>query len=170
MWVSEGADQALFDERLDQAGISPREIDSLGGIVWAPFLHHGFAHLMANTVPLLILGGLVALKGPTRFLQVTVGVILLGGLGTWILGRDGIHIGASIVVFGYFAYLIAAALLERRLLSILVGLCALVLYGGLVWGVVPTTAPVSWEGHLSGMLAGVYVAWYVTRRRPRRRP
>ncbi|MFP3905565.1 MAG: rhomboid family intramembrane serine protease [Acidimicrobiales bacterium] len=168
MWIAEGADQAVFDQQLDQAGVVPRELDGLPGIVWAPFLHYGFAHLVANTVPLLVLGGLVAIKGATRFLQVTLGVILLGGLGTWLFGRDGVHLGASGVVFGYFGYLVAAALLERRLRSIVLGLIALVLYGGLVWGAVPTTAPVSWEGHLSGLLAGVYMAWSVTRRRRRR--
>lgn len=169
MWIVEGADQAVLDQRLDQAGIVPRELDGLPGVLWAPFLHYGFGHLLANTVPLLVLGGLVAIKGTTRFLEVTIGVILLGGLGTWLFGRTGVHLGASGVVFGYFGYLVAAALFERKLRSILLGLTALVLYGGLVWGVVPTTERVSWEGHLAGLVAGVFVAWYVTRdRRPRR--
>lgn len=169
MWIVEGADQAVLDQRLDQAGIVPRELNGLPGVLWAPFLHYGFGHLLANTVPLLVLGGLVAIKGTTRFLEVTIGVILLGGLGTWLFGRTGVHLGASGVVFGYFGYLVAAALFERKLRSILLGLTALVLYGGLVWGVVPTTERVSWEGHLAGLVAGVFVAWYVTRdRRPRR--
>ena len=169
MWIVEGADQAVLDQRLDQAGIVPRELDGLPGVLWAPFLHYGFGHLLANTVPLLVLGGLVAIKGTTRFLEVTIGVILLGGLGTWLFGRSGVHLGASGIVFGYFGYLVAAALFERKLRSILLGLTALVLYGGLVWGVVPTTERVSWEGHLAGLVAGVFVAWYVTRdRRPRR--
>ena len=169
MWIAEGVDQAVLDQRLDQAGIVPRELDGLPGVLWAPFLHYGFGHLLANTLPLLVLGGLVAIKGTSRFLEVTIGVILLGGLGTWLFGRTGVHLGASGVVFGYFGYLVAAALLERKLRSILLGLTALVLYGGLVWGVIPTTERVSWEGHLAGLLAGVFVAWYVTRPRRSRR-
>jgi membrane associated rhomboid family serine protease len=167
MWASETADQFVFDQNFDQAGISPRQVDGIPGIVLAPFLHYGFAHLIANTVPLLVLGGLLALKGTTRFVQVTVGVILLGGLGTWLFGRPAIHLGASGVVFGYLGYLVAAAFLERKLRSILLGLVALFLYGGMIWGVLPTQPHISWEGHLSGLLAGVYMAWYVTRARRR---
>jgi membrane associated rhomboid family serine protease len=169
MWMSEGADQLVFDQQLDRAGIVPRELDGLPGIVWAPFLHYGFAHLIANTVPLLVLGGLLAFKGATRFVQVTAGVILLGGLGTWMFGRSGVHIGASGVVFGYLGYLVAAAFFERRLRSIVLGLIAVVLYGGLIWGVLPTATQVSWEGHLAGLAAGVFMAWWVTSRSPTRR-
>lgn len=167
MWLSEGADQFVFDERLDQWGIVPRELDGLAGVVFAPFLHGGFGHVMANTVPLLVLGGLIAFKGLTRLVTVTVGVTLLGGLGVWLFGRDAVHIGASIVVFGYFGYLVAAAFFERRMRSFVLAVIAILLYGGLIWGVLPTTSIVSWEGHLAGLLAGVFMARYVTR--PRRR-
>ena len=163
MWLSEGADQLVFDERLDAYGIVPRQIDGLSGVATAPFLHAGFGHLLANTFPLLILGALIAFKGFRRFVAVSLGVIVLGGLGLWVIGRDGVHVGASIVVFGYFGYLIAAAVFERRLRSIVLAAVATLLYGGLIWGVLPSDSAISWEGHLSGLVAGVFIAWWVTR-------
>jgi membrane associated rhomboid family serine protease len=165
MWLVEGIDQMVLDQGLDRHGIVPREVDGLTGILFAPFLHAGFGHLMANTLPLVLLGALIAFKGVVRLLTVTVGVILVGGLGVWLFGRDGVHLGASLLVFGYFGYLLAAAVFERRLRSVVLAVIAALLYGGLIWGVVPTTDPVSWEGHLAGLLAGVFMAWFVTRDR-----
>lgn len=162
MWVLEAVDQVLLDEALDRHGIRPRRLTGLDGVLWAPFLHSGWAHLVANTLPFLVLGGLVALKGPQRFVRVALGVALLGGLAVWALGRDAIHLGASGVVFGFLGYLVGAALFERRLLSIALGAVAVALYGGLVWGLLPTPG-VSWESHLFGGAAGVAVASQVAR-------
>jgi membrane associated rhomboid family serine protease len=163
MWVSEGVDQVAFDGELDRFGIVPREIDGLTGIVLAPFLHAGFGHLVANTIPLLVLGGLIAFKGLRRLIVVGVGVILIGGLGVWLFGRSAIHLGASGVVFGFLGYLVAAGVLERRLRSVMLAVVAVVLYGGMIWGVLPGTPGVSWESHLFGLLAGVVMARVVTR-------
>lgn len=162
MWVAEAVDQVLLDEALDRHGIRPRRLTGLDGVLWAPFLHSGWAHLVANTVPFLVLGGLVGLKGRERFARVALGVTLLGGLAVWAVGRDAIHLGASGVVFGFLGYLVGAALFERRLLSIALGAVAVALYGGLVWGLLPTPG-VSWESHLFGGAAGVAVASQVAR-------
>ena len=162
MWAAELDDQLLLDERLDRHGIRPRELGGLDGVLWAPFLHSGLGHLVANTVPFLVLGGLIALKGGDRFVQVSLGVMLLGGGAVWLLGRSVVHIGASGVVFGFLGYLVGAAIFERRLRSIVLGVTAVVLYGGLVWGLVPTPG-VSWESHLFGGAAGVAVASRVAR-------
>ncbi|HSL58481.1 MAG TPA: rhomboid family intramembrane serine protease [Acidimicrobiales bacterium] len=162
MWAAELVDQLLLDERLDRHGIRPRELGGLDGVLWAPFLHSGLGHLVANTVPFLVLGGLIALKGGDRFVQVSLGVMLLGGGAVWLLGRSVVHIGASGVVFGFLGYLVGAAIFERRLRSIVLGVTAVVLYGGLVWGLVPTPG-VSWESHLFGGAAGVAVASRVAR-------
>jgi membrane associated rhomboid family serine protease len=169
MWVTEGVDQFVLDERLDQYGIVPRELEGLSGVVLAPFLHAGFGHLMANTVPLVILGALLAFKGVTRLVAVTAGVVVLGGAGVWLFGRTGVHLGASGVVFGYLGYLVAAGLFERRLRSVVLGALAVLLYGGAIWGVLPTGTTVSWEGHLSGLLAGVFMAWILTKEARRNR-
>jgi membrane associated rhomboid family serine protease len=163
MWVTEGVDQVAFDGELDRFGIVPREIDGLSGIVLAPFLHAGFGHLMANTIPLLVLGGLIAFKGLRRLVMVGVGVIVLGGLGVWLFGGRAIHLGASGVVFGFLGYLVAAGVLERRLRSVVLAVVAVVLYGSMIWGVLPGTPGVSWESHLFGVLAGIVMARLVTR-------
>lgn len=170
MWAAEGADQVAFDGRLDRFGIEPRTVEGLTGVLLAPFLHAGYGHLLANTLPLLVLGTLVALKGLRRLVTVAVGVTLLGGVGVWLVGRPAIHLGASGVTFGLFGYLVAAGFFERRLRSVLLALVALVLYGGMFWGVLPGTPGVSWESHLCGLLAGVVVARWVSSDQSRARP
>ena len=120
MWVLEVLDTVL-DGRLDQGGIEPRDLDSLTGVVTAPFLHAGFGHLIGNTVPFLVLGALIALSGLVRVLGVTAIVVLVGGLGTWLVAPSStLHLGASILVFGYAAYLIARGLFDRRFASLAV--------------------------------------------------
>lgn len=158
MWVSEGVDQGLLDGALDAYGIVPRDLVGLRGIPLAPFLHADFAHLSANTLPLFILGSLIGFKGVVRLAQVSVSVILLGGFALWVVGRDGVHLGASMVVFGYFGYLVAAAFFERNARSIWLAWIATLLYGGIIWGALPSNSAVSWEGHLCGLIAGVVTA------------
>ena len=163
MWLSEGVDQVAFDGDLDRFGIVPRQLDGLTGVALAPFLHAGFGHLVANTIPLLVLGGLIAFKGLRRLVTVAVGVVVLGGLGVWVFGRSAIHLGASGVVFGFLGYLVAAGVLERRLRSVVLAVVAVALYGGMIWGVLPGTPGVSWESHLFGLLSGLVMARVVTR-------
>lgn len=166
MWVSETVDVVL-DGRLDSLGIEPRQVDGLSGVVLAPFLHGGFGHLISNTVPFLLLGAAVAMSGLARLLAVTAVVTVVGGLATWLLAPGGtVHIGASGVVFGYAAYLIARGVFDRRLRSIAVGVLVAVVYGTtLLFGFVPRPG-VSWQAHLFGALAGVLAARLLARRRP----
>lgn len=163
MWVSEIID-LLTPISFDRYGIRPRQIDHLLGIVLSPFLHHGFAHLIANTAALLVLGALLALS--TRHLWiVTVGVVLISGLGVWLTGAPrSVHIGASGVVYGYAAFLALYGFAARRLWSAVVALLVIVLYGSLLWGVLPLQAGVSWQGHLFGALAGAGLALMLGRR------
>lgn len=170
MWSSEIIDTALRG-RLDAFGVRPRSIEGLGGILFAPFLHGGFPHLIANSLPFLILGGLVMLWGFRQFLAVTVGATLLGGLGVWLVGSaHSVHIGASGVIFGYLGFLLLAGWFDRRFGTILISLVVGLFYGGLVLGVLPNTPGVSWESHLFGFLSGAWMAWLFARlgRRARR--
>ncbi|MBN8456648.1 MAG: rhomboid family intramembrane serine protease [Verrucomicrobia bacterium] len=145
---------------LDRFGIRPRQTGWLPGILLAPFLHAGWAHLAANSIPFLVLGLLVSGHGEGRFWGVTAGIVVLGGLGVWLIGKSGtVHVGASGLIFGYFGYLVAAGWVERSLAAVLQAVIVVALYGSILWGVLPTRAGVSWEGHLCGLLAGIAIAF-----------
>jgi membrane associated rhomboid family serine protease len=158
MWGLELLD-VIVRGHFDRYGIIPRTLIGLRGILFAPFLHGNLAHLSANTLPFLILGWLVMLQGVGYFLEVTLIVMLVGGFGTWLIAAPGtIHVGASGLIFGYLGFLLFRGYFERRLISIGISLIVGVLYGGLIWGVLPTQAYVSWEGHLFGFIGGVIAA------------
>ena len=139
---------------LHELAIVPRRVAGLPGILTAPLVHGSFGHLLANTLPLLILGGMVVIRGVAFYLAVTLAIAVIGGLGLWALGREAAHIGASGLIFGYFGFLVASGYYERRLLSIAIAVVVVVVYGGMIAGVLPRDDQVSWEGHLFGMLAG----------------
>jgi membrane associated rhomboid family serine protease len=155
----------LLDHRLIKWGILPRTYTGLVGIPLSPFLHGSFAHLILNTVPLVTLGSFVAFYGTRTFLTVSLWIILLSGTALWLFGRSAYHVGASSVLFGYFGYLVTRGWYERSVTALLVAFLTLVLYGGIVWGVLPTRPYISWEGHLFGLLAGVLVARFTTPQR-----
>jgi len=149
---------------VDRYGVVPRTRVGLVGIPAMPFLHANLRHLLGNTVPLLVLLALLA-GSRARSWEVVVWVALLGGLLLWLFGRPAVHIGASGLVAGLVVFLIAAGLLERRLVSLLVAALVGALYGGsLLVGVVPRFGSnVSWDGHLFGAIAGGFVAWLAAR-------
>jgi membrane associated rhomboid family serine protease len=160
MWAAHVVDVVVPGLDLDVHGIRPRTVGGLDGILWAPFLHGGFVHLLSNTVPLLVLGGLVLLRGRREWVAVTVFVVLVGGGLTWLLARSTIHIGSSILAFGYAGFLLAIGVVERSIGGILLGAVVVVLFGGtLLWGILPINVGVSWEGHLLGLTAGVLAAF-----------
>jgi membrane associated rhomboid family serine protease len=158
MWVSEIVD-TMLNNQLDQYGIIPRELRGLPGIVLAPFLHLGFGHLIANTIPLAMLGALIAFGGARRLFSVTVIVVLIGGFGTWLLSPpNSVTIGASGLVFGYAGYLVSRALFTRRIGQFVIGVAVVLIWGGaLLSGLVPQEG-ISWQGHLCGGIAGVIAA------------
>ncbi len=145
--------------RLNVWGILPRNFSGLIGIPLAPFIHAGFWHTVSNTIPLLVLGGLTMTGGSKQFWTLTVGIALLSGIFVWLFARDAYHLGASGLIFGYFGALLARAVIERTLLSIVVGFITITLYGGLLWGVLPIWGHFSFEGHLFGLMTGVAIVW-----------
>ena len=159
LYVIEFAD-SLMDNRLDQEGVQPRETDGLLGILFAPLLHVGWGHLLANTLPLLVFGFLILLSGVGQWLEVTAIVWLVGGVGTWLVAPPNtVHLGASVLVFGWLVYLILRGFFTRSSGQIVLGLVVLFLYGGVLWGVLPGQAGISWQGHLFGALGGALAAW-----------
>lgn len=165
LWIVEIADWLLFGNRLPQAfGIRPLYIPGLWGILTAPFLHGDFAHLLANTLPLLTLGWLVMLRGRGEWISVSIITALCSGIGTWLFGGLGsTHIGASGVIFGYFGFLLLRGYFERSLTAIAFSLLVAFLYGGIIFGVLPTEQTISWQGHLFGFLGGVLAARLLAR-------
>jgi membrane associated rhomboid family serine protease len=159
MWAVEILD-LLPGVDLDSWGIRPRTARGLIGIPLAPFLHTGLSHLIANTIPFVVLGAVVALTGGiTRFLEVTAMIVVVSGLGTWLFGTGGtIHLGASGLVFGYLTYLIARGFFAAKPLWILGGIVIGLLYGGLLWGLLPRPG-ISFTGHLFGAAGGVLAAF-----------
>jgi len=165
MWVLELIDTAL-DHRLDRYGIEPRDVDGLDGIIAAPFLHVGFGHLIANTVPFVVMGVVIALEGLWRLVGVTAIVAVVSGLGTWLVApANTIHLGASGVVFGYATYLIARGWFNRRFGEIAIGVVLAAIWGGaLVAGLEPREG-ISWQGHLFGAIGGLVAAALLARPR-----
>jgi membrane associated rhomboid family serine protease len=158
MWAVEIID-LLPGVDLDSWGIRPRTARGLIGIPLAPFLHSGLSHLIANTIPFAALGAVVALSSVKQFVEITVTIVLVSGLGTWLFGTGGtIHIGASGLVFGYLTYLIARGFFAAKPLWILGGIVIGLLYGGLLWGLLPRPG-ISFTGHLFGAAGGVLAAF-----------
>jgi len=164
IWVLEFVD-VFLGGALNRYGILPRNLIGLRGILFAPFLHGNFAHLIANTIPFLTLGWFVMLRETSDFFVVTGITMLVSGLGVWLIGSAGLHIGASGVVFGYLGFLLARGYFERNIPSILLSMIVGFLYGGAIWGVLPTQPGVSWEGHLFGFVGGVIAARFLSQRK-----
>jgi membrane associated rhomboid family serine protease len=141
-----------------QLALVPRTFNGLIGILTAPFLHAGFSHLTANTISFAVLGALVGLNGRWAFWETTIFIIFVSGAGLWLVGRPSYHLGASGLVFGYFGYLVMRGLVQKKITALLVAAAVVFAYGGLIWGILPTSSHVSWEGHLCGFVAGIIAA------------
>ncbi|AXG78412.1 rhomboid family intramembrane serine protease [Streptomyces paludis] len=165
LWVLEAFNSATGS--LTTYGLSPREVGELRDVIPMAFLHHGFDHLMSNTVPLLILGFLAALTGLRRFAAVVLTIMIVGGLGVWLTAADNtVTAGASGVVFGLLGYLLVRGFVDRNAVDIVTGLLVLLFYGSALWGVLPTNSAVSWQGHLFGLIGGVMAAFMFRREAP----
>ncbi len=165
MWAVEVVDFLLPMVNLDQFGIRPRTERGLLGILMSPFLHVGFGHLISNSMPFLLLGGLVMTGGRRQFLQLSLWVTLIGGGGVWLFGGSRtVHLGASLLIFGYLGFLLARGIVKGSIGGVIVSLGLLVGYGGMLYGVLPGQPGISWLGHLCGFLAGIAGAWLLAGR------
>ena len=160
-------------------GIVPRTWHGLIGIVTAPLLHGSWSHLLSNLVPLLIFGFLIMLGSVRQFIAVTALVWLISGLGVWLISpSDSVTVGASGIVFGWLAYLVARGVFTRSFGQIVLGLVLLVIWGSLFWtGIVKVAVAditgvvtVSWQAHLFGAIGGVLAAFLVAKADGPRKP
>jgi membrane associated rhomboid family serine protease len=169
MWVVEVID-SVDSHRLDGNGIVPRNTSKLPDILFAPFLHASFGHLLANSVPFVVLGLAIAFEGAARVLAVTAIVIVVSGLGTWLTApSSSVTVGASGLVFGYATYLLGRGIFGRRLGQLAIGIAVGLLFGGaLLWGLVPHSG-ISWQDHLFGAIGGLLAARSLASSPPKRR-
>jgi membrane associated rhomboid family serine protease len=165
-WAVEVANYTDEGALSNRYGIQAHDSDAIWHIFTAPFLHANLDHIMANSVPLAILGFLAALRGVARFVTVSLIITVASGLGVWFLAAPGtVTVGASGLIFGYFGYLIARGFVERRPLDIVVGGLVAVAYGTMIFGALPGQPGISWQAHLFGLIGGVLAAW-LARQRP----
>ena len=164
IWFLELIDMVIMDGSLDKLGVQPRSLTGLRGILFMPFLHNGLGHVVANTIPFIVLGWLVMVRRMSDFLVVTAVVIVVSGLGVWLFGHsNSTHVGASGLIFGYFGFLLLRAYFERSLIAILVAIFVVFLYGGLIFGLSPLQIGVSWQAHLFGFIGGALAAYWLTK-------
>jgi membrane associated rhomboid family serine protease len=158
MWVMFFATVATHGALLS-LGVIPRNLIGLRGILFAPFLHGNFAHLLANSIPFAIMGWFVMLRDSRHFVPVTAMAMLSSGLLAWLLGASGsVHVGASGVIFGYLGFLLLSGWYARSVGSIVLSLVVAFMFGGLVFGVFPGQVGISWQAHLGGFIGGVLAA------------
>lgn len=163
LWVIHLVNAVVFGGKLAAFGVAPRSLSGLWGILFAPLLHGNLQHLIANTAPLLILGWFVMLRRKRDLLYVSALSALVGGLGTWLIAPSAsVHIGASVLVFGYLGHLLSRGIFERRFWPILGSLAVFLLYGGALFGIFPGEVGISWQGHLFGLVGGVLAARFLS--------
>ncbi|MCP4266056.1 MAG: rhomboid family intramembrane serine protease [Candidatus Brocadiaceae bacterium] len=157
IWIIEFINFFL-GHRLNSWGILPRTLTGLKGIPLSPFLHSSIMHALFNTIPFAVLGAFVMLDGKQVFLKTSIIIIFVSGIALWLFGRLSYHVGTSGLIFGYFGYLVLRAWYKRSLKSFVLAFFTVFLCGGILWGVIPTSSRISWEGHLFGILAGILAA------------
>jgi membrane associated rhomboid family serine protease len=162
-WIVEIIDFTIFKGKLNNFGIEPHNLVGLRGILFAPFLHRDFLHLIGNTIPFLTLGWLTMIQETSDFYVVSIVTAIVGGLGVWSFGGAGtVHIGASILIYGYLGFLLLRGYFQKNIPSILLSVIVFIIYGSLIFGVFPQIG-ISWQGHLFGFLGGAIAAFAIAK-------
>ena len=161
IWAVQALNWAIGYRLNTTFGLIPRQTAGLDGILGMPFLHGSFSHLMSNTPPLLLMGALLAVTATRALLAINCIIVVVGGGLVWLLGSPAIHVGASGLVFGWFGFLVVRGLVDRSPIALGVSLLVGILYGSIVWVLLPGQPGVSWEAHLFGALAGATAAVFV---------
>jgi len=149
----------LFSGRsLNQFAIIPRQLSQLPGIFISPFLHGSLGHFLSNILPFVIFSLLILQQGLARYIKLSLFLVFSTGLLVWLFARDAYHLGASGLIYGYFGYLVLIGFVSKQPRMLLTSILVALVYGGLIWGVLPVRGFVSWESHLFGLLCGLTAA------------
>ncbi|MBW7847035.1 MAG: rhomboid family intramembrane serine protease [Bacteroidales bacterium] len=162
----------LFGISFSRYGIHPLHADGLPGILLSPFIHSDWKHLAANSLPVLVLGGALFYFYQVIAVRILLLITLLTGIWVWLGARGGVHIGASGVIYGLSSFLLVSGIIRRETRLMALSLIVVFLYGSFVWGIFPQFFPqqnISWESHLSGMLAGIILAVFYRSEGPQRK-
>lgn len=160
MWSIKISEIVLGKSLAFNWGVIPRSGDHLFNIFSMPFLHGDMNHLISNSGPFLIFSLMILTQvNAWKYLKTFLLISILGGVMLWGLGRESIHIGASGVVFGFWGFLVGNAIFRKSFLDFIISATVMVLYGGILYGVLPTDAGISWEGHLFGLIGGVAASY-----------
>ncbi len=159
LWLIELADQLLLQNSLENHGIHPRSLSQLPNLLFAPFLHADWSHLLGNSLSLLALGAAILTQGWRNLILVSTTSALLAGLLVWLIGASGTnHLGASSLVFGYLSFLLASGFYQRTPRNIIISSLVGLFYGGSLLSILPRNSDISWESHLGGAIAGLLIA------------
>ena len=158
-----------FDFSFIRFGVFPQTSKGLQGILFFPFIHKDFMHLLNNSYPILILGGFLFSMYKRIAFQIFIWLFFISGFWLWIIGRPSFHIGASGIVYALASFLFVSGIIRKNPSLAAVSLLVTFLYGSLIWGIIPTKEFVSWEAHLSGFAAGILVAIFYRNEGPQRK-
>lgn len=168
LWIIKIMETLLHTEFF-KWGVYPLTIQGLRGIIFSPFLHGSYEHLLSNTFPLLILGWALFYFYRELGIKITLMAWLMSGIWVWVFARESYHIGASGIIYSWAAFLFVSGVIRNHPRLMALSLLVAFLYGSMVWGIFPLRERVSWEGHLMGMIAGVVLALFYREQGPKRK-
>ena len=148
-------------------GVFPQRIDGLKGILFSPFIHKDFTHLINNSYPILILGGMLFTIYRKIAAQLFVWLYFIAGFWLWVIGRPSFHIGASGLIYALASFLLVSGIIRKNPRLTAASMLVIFLYGSMIWGLLPTKNPISWEGHLAGFISGIFVAIFYRNEGPK---
>lgn len=158
-----------FELSFAHFGVFPQRLSGLKGLLFSPFIHKDFTHLINNSYPILILGGILFSIYRKIALQLFIWLFFIANFWLWIIGRPSFHIGASGIIYALASFLLVSGIVQKNPRLSAVSMLIIFLYGSMIWGLLPTKELISWEGHLAGFMAGIVVAIFFRKDGPKRK-
>lgn len=159
LWIIKIA-EVYFQLYFGGYGIIPRTAIGLAGIITGPLIHYNFAHLISNSLPLLILGIITFNFYRNIAFEIFIWIYIASGLCVWIIGEPASHIGASGLIYGFASFILLSGIFRREFKALILAILVAVVYGGILVGLLPGQPGVSWQSHFYGALAGGLCAFF----------